>query len=233
MSIMDNIRRRQALAVVALPLTPLKHQPEMLYFGCIDARLDPIDDIGIEKGKALIFRNIGALVLKDEHAAGKLDRKSVLANGNIPQNASIGAALEFFLDHLPTEPGMVKHIVISGHTDCGGLKACQYGVCNPQDHYLLLYLESLKDVRAKVMEEAKAKGWDDVQILHALEKESVRQSMANLLTYPVVRQAIAEGRLEIHGWVIDTATQRISEMNPKTQEFEPMTAETGPGARTG
>lgn len=224
MTIIDTIRRRQALALLPARNTPPKHQPEMLYIGCVDARLDPIDDIGIEKGKALIFRNIAALVLKDDQpGTARIDRDSVLATGEIPQNVSVGAVLEFFLNHIPAEPGKTKHIVISGHTDCGGLKACQHGTGDAPDHHLPLYLENLKGVRQKVMAEAKDKGWDNEQILHELEKESVRQSVANLMTYPVVRHAVEEGRLEIHGWVLDTATQRITEMNPKTREFGPMT----------
>ncbi len=220
MSIMDKIRLQQALAVLPSHHTPPKHQPEMLYIGCVDARLDPIDDIGIDKGKALIFRNIGALVLKDGHAGSG----TISAGSEIPQNISVGAVLEFFLNHIPVERGKVKHIVVSGHTDCGGLKACQNEECGKHDHHLSHYLENLKDVRTRVRNEAKAKGWNDAQLLHALEEESVRQSMANLQGYPVVRKAMEEGAVEVHGWVIDTATQRILEMNPKTLEFEPMAA---------
>ena len=146
--------------------------------------------------------------------------------GEIPPKVSIGAALEFFLNHIPLKDGKVKHIVIAAHTDCGGLKACQNG-CGDQDHYLPLYLESLKEVRAKVMDKAKSNGWDGTQVLDALEKESVRQSMANLLSYPVVRHAIDQGKLEVHGWVIDTTTQHISEMNPQTLEFASMSAKRG------
>lgn len=222
MNIIDKIRFRQPLVALPSRSEPPRHQPEMLYIGCIDARLDPIDDIGIEKGTALIFRNIGALVLKDAVGASLSDHGAISARGDIPPNVNIGAVLEFFLHHIPLAPGRLKHIVISGHTDCGGLKACQQGARHEHDHYLPLYLESLKTARAKVMEEATAKGWGEREILHALERESVRQSMHNLQSYPVVRQALEEGRLQVHGWVIDTATQRISEMDPKTLEFEPM-----------
>ncbi len=218
---MNNIRLRQAQAGTPLHHTPAKHQPEMLYIGCIDARLDPIDDIGIEKGTALIFRNIGALVIKDDAKNIPLDANSVLTSGEIPHNVNIGAVLEFFINHIPYKPGCIKHIVISGHTDCGGLKACHYGV-NEHDRYLPLYLKSLQGVCSKVRENAKTHGWNDAQLLHALEEESVRQSIANLLTYPIVEQAIAKRTLEVHGWVINTATQRILEMNLKTLEFGPM-----------
>ncbi len=147
-----------------------------------------------------------------------------MPGGEIPQNVSIGAAIEFFLNHIPLEHGKVKHIVIAAHTDCGGLKACQHGGYGDQDHHLPLYLESLKEVRTKVMDDANSNGWDNAQVLDALEKESVRQSMANLLSYPVVRNAIDQGKLELHGWIIDTTTQHISEMNLQTLGFASMSA---------
>jgi carbonic anhydrase len=225
MSIIDNIRRRQsAAAVTAVHQQPPIHKPEMLYFGCVDARLDPIHDIGIEKGKALIFRNIGAVVLKDQHPSDLFDHEAMLQTGLIPPNVTMGAVLEFFLHHIKLDEGVVKHIVVSAHTDCGGLKACRYGVSAENDHYLSLYLESLRDVRRRVMAQAEIQGWDDAQVLRALEQESVRESVANLRSYPAVRSAIANGGLEVHGWIIDTGAHRIMEMHPETLEFEPMGA---------
>jgi carbonic anhydrase len=233
MSVIDIIREKQRLAILSPPnLAPQKHQPDMLYIGCIDARLDPITDIGIPKGKALIFRNIGALVSKDEHGRDTLDSEAAMSGGEIPQNVSIGAAVEFFLHHIPLEHGKVKHIVIAAHTDCGGLKACQHAAYGDQDHHLPLYLKCLEEVRTKVMDDANFNGWDNAQVLEALEKESVRQSMANLLSYPVVRNAIDQGKLELHGWIIDTTTQHISEMNLQTLGFASMSAKRGTSART-
>lgn len=193
---------------------PPAHLPEMLYIGCVDARLDPIDDIGIEKGTALIFRNIAALV--PEYAG---DVSSGIAPGEITDNTSIGAVLEFFLDHIPPVGGDVKHIVVSGHTDCGGIKACRHNACRAQDHYLSRYLGGLKGLCATILAEAEKQGWDEAQILRALEEASVRQSITNLMHYPVVRRALDAQKVEIHGWLIDTAVKRIFEMHPATKEF--------------
>lgn len=213
---MHEIRLRQALAAREDHSLPPRHRPEMLYIGCIDARLDPIDDIGIEKGKAVIFRNIGAQVLPD--ISGR-----EVAEGELPPNVGVAAALEFFLHHIPGE-GRVKHIVIAGHTDCGGIKACLQGACCAHDHYLPLYLRNFDGVRGKILAEAARRGWSEEEALKALEEESVRWSLENLQTYPAVRRAMEEGRLEVHGWIINTATQRIFEMNPRSGAFEPMGA---------
>jgi carbonic anhydrase len=222
MDIMDKIRLRQEQAVLPAHTRPPEHRPEVLYIGCVDARLDPVKDIGIGRGEALIFRNIGALVLKDTHASDAKVNQDHIQGGELPQSLSVGAVLEFYLHHIPGAPDKLKHIVVSGHTDCGGIRACQHGTRGEHDHYLPLYLESLKDIRKKVNEEAKRNGWDELRILHELEEESVRQSIHNLQTYPAVKRAMEAGKLAIHGWVINTATQQILEMNPQTLQFEPM-----------
>lgn len=220
MDIFDSIRRWQELRPqLPFPSKPLQHRPEMLYIGCIDARLDPINDIGIPKGKALIFRNIAALVRKANGAGFTAAENVQVSAGEIPESTSMGAALEFFINHIPEPQDGVKHIVVSGHTNCGGIRACLHGVAQPEDKYLPVYLSALRDVRAKVLTECAGHSDDDQ--LHALEQASVRQSVENLMSYEVVRRAVEEGRLKLHGWVIDTTTQKIMEMNPQGR-FEPL-----------
>ena len=196
----EEIRARQASLQSVDDLA--EHRPEMLYFGCVDARLDPIADIGIAKGRSIIFRNIAAMVMED---------------------TAVGAVLEFFLNHIPAPPGKKKQIVISGHTDCGGLKACISSPWNTSpDKFLPRYLSNLAAVRERVL--SQAQGWSENEILRALERESVRQSVANLMAFDVVRAAIDADRVNIHGWVLDTHSGHISEMDPDTGEFQAMAA---------
>ncbi len=221
MDIVGSIRKKQALISLRQPKAPQPHRPEMLYIGCVDARLDPIEDIGIPKGKALIFRNIAAVVSKRSDGQA-VDESHISPSGEIPQNASVGAVLEFFLNHIPHDADKPRHIVVAGHTDCGGLKACRQGHAGPQDEYLPRYLENLSPVRAKVMEKAQAHGWDQDRILKELEEESVRTSITNLMEYPAVKRAIDNGTLVIHGWVLDTGSHRIHEMDMQSKTFGPM-----------
>jgi carbonic anhydrase len=77
------------------------HNPEMLLIGCVDARKDPISDLGIPKGKSLILRNVAALV-HPEHE----------------KRLTESAALAFAVREMK-----VKHVAVMGHTDCGGIRA--------------------------------------------------------------------------------------------------------------
>lgn len=215
MSIMHDIAQRQPpykhTGSEQFPDELPKHNPEMLFIGCVDARLDPVQDLGIDKGKALITRSIAALIPPHRTLDGEV----------LPEASSVAATLEFFIKNFPSPEDGVKHIVVAGHTDCGGLKACKNG-CGTEYEHLPNYIHLLDEVRETVMAKAKAEGWNDEEILQELERESVRHSIGNLMHYPVVAEAVENGTVQLHGWVLDTATKRIHEMHPETQKFQPM-----------
>lgn len=173
---------------------PPSHQPEILLIGCVDARLDIIGDLGIPKGKALVYRNVAALV----HGSKDYDLSHM----------NEAAALEFAVDVM-----RVKDIVVMGHTDCGGIQACLEGAYEHPDIHS--YLKSLDAVRKEVI----TQGGDAQAQARAMERAAVRDSIMNLTTYEVVQLALKEQRLNLHGWVINTATGQISEMNHETGEF--------------
>lgn len=221
MDIIQQIQNRQAQSRFPKRKTPPEHKPEMLYIGCSDARLAIDSDIGIPKGKAMIFRNISALVPKYSSNRRKLKIEHVAEDGNIPHDISVGAVLEFYINITPAIKGKTKQIVIAGHSNCGGIKAC-LASHKQSNQDLVLYLDGLSDACSKVNKLAKKQGWDETRTLRELEKEAIRQSVANLITYPVVKRALKEKTLQIHGWIIDTATHMIYEMDNETLEFNKM-----------
>jgi len=175
-----------------------EHNPEMLLIGCVDARLDPHADIGIPNGKALIYRNIAALVAGRDGGAG--DRLSV------------AAALEFAVKRM-----QVQKIVVMGHTACGGIRAFLQGD-NEDTHYIHDYLMPLEQVR---LDELK-KGVSEEEQARAMEKAAVLFSLENLLTYDVVSEAVAAGKLRLHGWLLDTGNKLIWERDATTGHFYPI-----------
>jgi len=200
--IIDMIRAQQS-QLPAEDLPPPKHTPDMLLIGCVDARLNPKTDIGIANGRAIIHRNIAALV------------RSKPAPDDIA-GTSVAASLEFAINVM-----CVKHIVVMGHTDCGGIRACLEDNHTHDTQELRKYLTPLQKVRQAVI----ARGGDMNEQARAMEQAAVRQSVCNLLEYEVVQEALAAGRVDIHGWVINTGTKRIKEMNLETGEFTLMTEE--------
>lgn len=189
------LRRQRGLTLPDTPVLP-PHVPEMLLIGCVDARLDIIGDIGIPKGKALVMRNIAALVVgaQEESAARPIE----------------AATLEFAVRAMK-----VKHIAVMGHTDCGGIRACLQVPDLPQ---VQRYLEPLREAREQVI----ARGGDITAQARRMEQEAVRLSLANLRSYAAVQQAEQAGQLMLHGWVIDTATQQLYILDETTGTFAPM-----------
>lgn len=204
MHTIERIKKTQAKLVEKLSGqmaldAPMRHEPEILLIGCVDARLDIIGDLGIPKGKALVYRNVAALV------QGSHDYDI--------SHMSEAAALEFAVDVM-----RVSDVVVMGHTDCGGIQACLDGAHHHPDIHQ--YLKSLDDVRDEVVKS----GGDATAQARAMEEAAVRQSIENLLTYEVVQKALKERALGLHGWVINTATGVIRELNPATGAFSELKA---------
>lgn len=174
----------------------IPHEPEMLLIGCVDARLDPKTDIGIPRGKSLIYRNIAALV------AGK--------DGGAGDRLSVAAALEFAVNSMH-----VKKIIVMGHTGCGGIAAYLKGD-HEDTHHIYDYLKPLESLRVK--------GQTDEEQARNMEKAAVVFSLQNLMSYDAVSKAVAAGNLQLQGWVIDTGNRLIWEHDPKTGKFRPMGA---------
>ncbi|MDX1975687.1 MAG: carbonic anhydrase [Rickettsiales bacterium] len=205
--IIDVIRRFQRLLDPASYEVP-EHKPEMLLIGCVDARLNPAKDLGIPQGKAIIHRSIGALV-------GGLDEKGK------PKIISEAASVQFAVEKLH-----VKHIAVMGHTHCGGMQGCLH-CCDPMhEHevpaFVKEYLKPLEVVGEAVFSDTTYRinpsDSEDEQNAkiemrgRVMEKIAVEESVINLMSYPFVRDRVLDGSLQVHGWIVDTATHRLSEM---------------------
>ncbi len=191
---MQRIVRHQIAAWLSPRPTLPENHPDTLLVGCIDARLNPKNDIGIPDGNALIYRTIAALVPPNN-------------NGNSDLNST--------LDYAINVKG-IKHIAIMGHTRCGGLEAC---LCHGDEKLPAVHkhLESIHPSRDKIVADT-----TNPSHITSLEDESVRESIRHLMTYPVVREAVEAGKLDLHGWVIDTVTRDLREMDQETGQFSPM-----------
>jgi len=162
------------------------HRPEMLLIGCVDARKDPIGDLGVAKGRALILRNIAALIRGTSVAP--------------EQRETEAAALEFAIKVMK-----VKHVAVMGHTDCGGIRAALQDVDFPCIRH---YLSPLDEIKADV----KRKGGSLEDQAMVLEKEAVIMSVKNLRSYDYIAEAEAAGELSLHGWVLNIASGGLKEI---------------------
>ncbi|MBL9052462.1 MAG: carbonic anhydrase, partial [Tabrizicola sp.] len=116
----------------------------------------------------------------------------------------------------------VAHIVVLGHSNCGGVKGC-HDMCSGHAPHL----EEKTSFVGRWMDILRP-GWQKVadlpegEILRALEKQAVVTSLENLLTFPFVRAAVEDDRLTLHGLWTDTGEGELMQFDPTRDGFVPV-----------
>ena len=119
-----------------------------------------------------------------------------IANVVNPTDLSLLSVVEFAVAHIK-----VKHIVVCGHTSCGGVNAT---LNNKKLGVLDLWLQPMRLLREKHAEElAKLEGADKNNYLAKL---NVLHGVENLRRIPTVIEAMKERGLQVHGVIYDLAT---------------------------
>jgi carbonic anhydrase len=152
-----------------------EQRPDYLYIGCSDSRVPANEIMGLEAGEVFVHRNIANLV------------------NNIDLN--IMSVINYAVRHLE-----VKHIIVCGHYNCGGVKAAM----QPQDLGLLNpWLRNIRDVYRLHKQELDAIQ-DTTQRYNRLVELNVQEQCLNVIKTAVVQQSyIAKGFPTVHGWVYD------------------------------
>lgn len=173
-------------------LAEFGQNPEYFFISCSDSRYDPQQLSTITPGDAFKSQHIAALVPP---------------HGTV-EATTIAGSIEFAVDVL-----RVKHIIIMGHTDCGGVKALVTGECDGNIKKWLSTAESVLDTidRSK----------DVPHQCTATEHKSVIWSLQNLRNYPCVKKAIEENRLMLHGWCFDLKNGQVEAYDENLDKFMP------------
>lgn len=169
--------------------------PEFLYIGCSDSRVTAEDLMGLQPGEVFIHRNV--------------------ANQVIPTDNNINAVIQYAVEHLK-----VKHIIVCGHYECGGVKAALH----PSDMgQLNSWLQTLRDVRRLHRSELEAIK-DEHARFDRLVELNVREQCMNIIKIDHVQRSwYKTGFPKIHGWVFDVRTGRLIDLGLKMeQEFAPI-----------
>jgi carbonic anhydrase len=170
--------------------------PPIMVIACSDSRVDPQMIFSAGPGELFVVRNVANLVPP-----------------YMPDAAFHGtsAAVEFAVQVLK-----VERLVVMGHALCGGIRAVLDGVPPQAGDFIAGWIGIADRARAAALRCDTPEGRQE-----AAEHEAVRISLANLLTFPFVAQAVAEGRLTLHGAHFGVATGRLVLLDPVTGEFRP------------
>ena len=173
--------------------------PDVMVVSCCDSRVDPETLFSAMPGELFVVRNVGNLVPPFE-TQGKYH--------------GVSAALEFAALNL-----RVKHIVVLGHSACGGVRACLDHNATRQtpSQFIVNWVSMLDEARDTVM--AAHPGEDTAKLRPALEREGIKLSLANLRTFPCIQILEGRGRITLHGAYFDIAAGMLEVLDRETGKF--------------
>ena len=176
--------------------------PRAMVISCCDSRVHVTSIFGADEGEFFIHRNIANLV-PPYNPDGEYHGTS--------------AAVEFAVTSLG-----VAHIVVLGHSSCGGVKGC-HDMCSGAAPELLertsfvgRWMDILRPGYQRV--ESLPEG----ERLPALEKQAVIVSLENLMSFPFVKAAVEDERLTLHGLWTNTGEGGLEQLDPATDSFIPV-----------
>ncbi len=163
--------------------------PEFLWIGCSDSRVPPNEITGTRPGEIFIHRNIANMVVHTD--------------------LNLLAVLEYAVNHLK-----VKHIIVCGHYNCGGVKAAMtqhnFGIINK-------WIRNIKDVYRIHRQEIDALPNEEERTNRLVEFNVIEQ-VNNLAKTSIVQKTWkTDQRPYLHGWVYgltDGIIKPICEMGP-------------------
>jgi carbonic anhydrase len=176
--------------------------PEAMVISCSDSRVDPETIFSAMPGELFVVRNVANLVPPYE-TGGKFH--------------GVSSAIEFAVLNL-----RIKHIIVMGHSSCGGVKAAldQSAAKQTEAQFISRWMSMLDDARLRIVAAHQMSPQHEKQA--ALEKEGIKTSIRHLRTFPFVADAENKGRIALHGAYFDIATGTLSVLNHSRGEFYPL-----------
>jgi carbonic anhydrase len=171
--------------------------PEVMVIGCCDSRVSPEVIFDAKPGELFVVRNIANLVPIYQPDGG--------AHG-------VSAALEYAVQVL-----RVKHIVVLGHAQCGGIRAFidKIAPLSPGD-----FIGKWMSMFIKPGELVEQRAHESMQdFATRIEKAAVLRSLENLMTFPCVQILVERGKVELHGAYFGVAEGSLFVLDKPTKEF--------------
>ena len=159
------------------------HAPEYLWIGCSDSRVPANEIVGLAPGELFVHRNVANVVVHTD-----LNCLSVL---------------QYAIDVLG-----VQHVIVTGHYECGGVRAVFDGTkVGLSDNWL----RHVEDVRQQ-HESALARLPRDAGFARLCELNVIEQTR-HVCETTAVRDAWVNGRsVEVHGWIYGLHDGRLHDL---------------------
>ncbi|QUL38681.1 carbonic anhydrase [Erythrobacter sp. JK5] len=176
--------------------------PKLMIISCSDSRVDPAQIFDVDPGEIFVVRNVAALVPPFETTPGL---------------HGVSAAVEFAVQMLE-----VKQIVVMGHGRCGGCQAAltqNFASAAPgEGGFVANWINLLSEARQPVAEKH---GTTGRKAELAMEFAAIRQSLANLRTFPWISEKEKAGSLKLRGAHFSIVEGMLYSLDEDTGEFLP------------
>lgn len=163
-----------------------EQNPDFMIIGCSDSRV-PLESItGAQPGDLFVHRNIANLANKSD--------------------INVLSAIEFAVNNLK-----VKHIVVCGHTQCGGIKLAMGS--EDEDTNLGSWLSNIRYVMQKNSEELNRLSDQEEKYNKLIELNTIEQC-DRLVSLDVIKKSVLEsGYPTVHAWIYNIETGELSDLN--------------------
>ncbi|KAG6374167.1 carbonic anhydrase [Boletus reticuloceps] len=177
-----------------LPIHPLfvSHPTQVLWFGCSDSRVPESVITGARPGDIFVHRNV--------------------ANQCHPDDDSALAVLSYAVGTVG-----VEHVIVAGHTCCGGAAACYEAVtarsatATGLEIKTPLHAGSHPSWSSSPLSTSASTPADGA--LDLIVHENVKRQVEHVCATDAIQQAWAAGKqVSVHGWVYDVGSGRIRDV---------------------
>ena len=170
-------------------LSDYGQQPKIMVVSCCDSRVDPALILQCDPGDLFVVRNVANIIPpyeKDEAHHGT------------------SAALEFGVRVLD-----VKHLILLGHSQCGGIKAL-FSEDTCKDDFISNWVSLIRPHDCKQHD------------VDEYAKSALNYSYQNCLTFPWIKEKVAEKKLIIHLWFFDIGIGKIFTYSDVGKQYLPL-----------
>lgn len=173
-----------------------QQEPEYVWIGCSDSRVSASNIVGLMPGEVFVHRNIANLVIHTD--------------------MNCLSVLQYAVEVL-----QVKHIIVCGHYNCGGVKAA---LENKRHGLIDNWLRHIQDV-AHLYEDILLEISDDKEKLNKLCELNVIEQVVNAAATTIVQDAWERGQeLRIHGWIYNLSNGIIDDLRIHLENNEELRA---------
>lgn len=177
--------------------------PDTLFIACSDSRVVPELLVSTDPGELFVIRNVGNMV------------PPANVEGSSTGDLSEASAIEFSLLVLH-----VQNIVVCGHSECGAMLAAVSRDGQAETPNLVKWLHHCRSALFRLDQEGPLNR--DLSVHDQLAQINVLVQLEHLVSYPIVRESMQAGKLQLSGWWFDIGNAEMHAYQRESRTFEPI-----------